>query len=132
MLTSHNLSLLFTCRYFQAQWDEDRTSSRASIACDLPLEAINCPRSASDETSSIPDLPHVCFFSQRVRIRGEKDTCNSSFRAVEELELKKQAPLDLLPYQPPADTLSLDTEDLLHKLSDGGLHNMLLGFFAQQ
>lgn len=75
--------------------------------------------------------PHACFFSQRVRI-AKDNRIATDVRSVEELELREEVPLELLPFRPSADAIRDDTERLSQALSGTGLHDMLIGFFAQQ
>lgn len=76
-------------------------------------------------------LPHVVFYSQRVRI-AETDRLHDTCRYVEEMELEEENSPPLLPSTSGERETSSDSEGLVRLLSDGGLHDMLLGFFAQQ
>ncbi|SPO28026.1 uncharacterized protein UTRI_05169 [Ustilago trichophora] len=121
----------YTIKYFRAGWRETTAEITPSIR-DLAIEDIAPQQLDSDAAAKVLSLPHVVFYSQRVKLEQSGRLYKSS-RCVEEMELEQEqgVPLSLLPTTRPLTEVGDDTEHLVQVLSEGGLHDMLLGFFAQ-
>lgn len=124
------LSSPFRRRYFRADWRGSTADATPSIR-DLVIEAIAPQQADSDVAAQTLGSPHVAFYSQRVKVEQDGRLYSSS-RCVEEMELQQDVPSSLLPTTRPPEDLDDDTEHLVQALSNGGLHDMLQGFFAQQ
>jgi hypothetical protein len=97
------------------------------------IEAVSPQQAASADGAQGLSLPHAVFYSQRVCVSlSQGDPKLSNCRLVEEMELKDNVPASLLPRTSVGRGLDSDSEEFVRILSKGGLHDMLLAFFAQQ
>lgn len=97
----------------------------------MVIEAVSPQQAQRADGAQGLSLPHAVFYSQRVSV-SQGDSKLSNCRLVEEMELKDNVPAGLLPRTSVGRGLDNDSEEFVRILSDGGLHDMLLAFFAQQ
>ncbi|KAI3482472.1 hypothetical protein L1887_54895 [Cichorium endivia] len=116
-------------RCFRATWC---SSLKARSIRDMLIEAVSPQQAASADGAQGLSLPHAVFYSQRVCVSlSQGDPKLSNCRLVEEMELKDNVPASLLPRTSVGRGLDSDSEEFVRILSNGGLHDMLLAFFAQ-
>ncbi|GAC75874.1 cytochrome P450 CYP4/CYP19/CYP26 subfamilies [Moesziomyces antarcticus T-34] len=107
-------------------------SLKARSTRDMLIEAVSPQQAASADGAQGLSLPHAVFYSQRVCVSlSQGDPKLSNCRLVEEMELKDNVPASLLPRTSVGRGLDSDSEEFVRILSNGGLHDMLLAFFAQ-